>query len=67
MVWADRSAVTTTALLEDVVLSVYLVVGTVLEERKLEREFGAAYRAYRREVSALLPLAWLLRRLPRRG
>jgi protein-S-isoprenylcysteine O-methyltransferase Ste14 len=37
------------------VLSVYLVVGASLEERKLVAEHGDAYRAYQRSVPMLLP------------
>lgn len=34
---------------------VYLPIGIWLEERKLVREYGQAYEAYRREVPALIP------------
>jgi protein-S-isoprenylcysteine O-methyltransferase Ste14 len=43
------------------VLSVYLVVGAMLEERKLVAAYGDAYRRYRDEVPMLFP------RLRRRG
>ncbi|WJW76023.1 hypothetical protein QVG61_02725 [Thiohalobacter sp. IOR34] len=39
-------------------ITLYLVIGSRLEERKLEREIGAAYREYRRQVPGLLPLPW---------
>jgi protein-S-isoprenylcysteine O-methyltransferase Ste14 len=45
------------------VLSVYLVAGAFLEERKLVREFGEPYRAYRRRVSMFLPFKWIRGRL----
>ncbi len=45
----------------NVVLSVYLVVGTILEERKLMLEFGSVYRTYQECVSMFVPLKWLLR------
>ncbi len=35
--------------------SLYLAVGTALEERKLVRLYGESYRDYRRRVPALLP------------
>ena len=41
------------------VLSAYLVVGTLLEERKLVAEFGDRYRSYQQRVSMLIPLKWL--------
>ena len=47
------------------VLSVYLVAGAFLEERKLVREFGEPYRAYRRRVSMFLPFKWIRGRLAR--
>jgi len=42
--------------LVSVVLSVYLVAGALLEERRLVRSFGEAYRRYQRRVPMLLPL-----------
>ncbi len=50
-------------LVTGVVLSLYLVVGAFMEERKLVAEFGDAYRRYRGEVSMFLPFRWLRRRL----
>ena len=43
-------------------LSLYLVVGSYLEEQKILHEFGPSYRAYQQQVSMLLPWKWLLRR-----
>lgn len=46
-------------------MTAYSVLATVLEERDLLRAFADAYRAYRREVPALVPVlrpAWLGRR-----
>ena len=37
------------------ILTVYLVVGTVLEEQKLVRELGRPYRDYCRQVPCLIP------------
>ncbi len=45
------------------VLSVYLVIGTLLEERKLVLEFGDPYRLYQQQVSMFIPLKWLRSRL----
>jgi len=45
------------------VLTVYIVVGTLLEEQKLVHEFGDAYRSYQRRVSMFVPLHWIGRRL----
>jgi protein-S-isoprenylcysteine O-methyltransferase Ste14 len=45
------------------VLTVYVVVGTLLEERKLIHEFGDAYRDYQARVSMFVPLKWLRSRI----
>ena len=45
--------------LVNVVLTIYLIVGTLLEERKLVVQFGAAYREYQERVSMLFPFKWI--------
>jgi protein-S-isoprenylcysteine O-methyltransferase Ste14 len=45
------------------VLTVYIVVGTLLEERKLVHEFGDAYRSYQARVSMFVPLKWARSRI----
>ena len=47
------------------ILSGYLVIGTLLEERKLVLEFGNRYQKYQAEVSMFIPLKWLKRKLHR--
>jgi methanethiol S-methyltransferase len=44
-------------------LTVYVLVGTWLEERKLALEFGEAYLRYQREVPMLVPFAKINRKL----
>jgi len=39
-------------------ITLYLIIGSWLEERKLEAHFGTAYRDYRKHVPGLLPLPW---------
>lgn len=41
----------------NIVLSVYIVIGTYLEERKLVLEFGDAYIQYQKEVPMLVPFS----------
>lgn len=48
-------------LLVNAVLSGYLVIGTLLEERKLVLEFGDKYREYQQKVSMFFPLLRLNR------
>ncbi len=53
------------AIIVNTVLTVYVIIGTHLEERKLMAEFGQKYRDYQREVSMFLPIKWLKSRLSR--
>ena len=41
-----------------VVITLYFVIGSRLEERKLVGCYGEAYRTYQRRVPALIPLPW---------
>ena len=59
LIWADYGALTAATLITNVILTVYLVVGTILEERKLVMELGEEYREYQRQVPMLFPLKWL--------
>ena len=57
IVWAQDLSVST--ILINMVISLYFMIGAVLEERKLVREFGDKYREYQGTVSMLLPWRWL--------
>jgi protein-S-isoprenylcysteine O-methyltransferase Ste14 len=48
------------------VFTAYLLIGTLLEERKLVAEFGESYRDYQRRVPMLVPWKWLVTRPPNR-
>ncbi|MDP1524467.1 MAG: hypothetical protein Q8M20_01530 [Rhodocyclaceae bacterium] len=39
-------------------ITLYLILGSWLEERKLEAHFGRAYRDYKKKVPGLIPLPW---------
>lgn len=60
LIWARDLGLT--ALIINLVLSLYLVTGAFLEERKLLKEFGEDYRHYRNRVSMLFPWKWLKRK-----
>jgi protein-S-isoprenylcysteine O-methyltransferase Ste14 len=48
------------ALVTNIILTLYFIVGCVLEERKLLIEYGDVYRRYQEKVSMLIPIKWLL-------
>lgn len=61
IVWAgDLSG---SRILNNVVLTSYFIIGSILEERKLVLEFGGPYREYQKNVSMLFPYRWLKARL----
>ncbi|MCB1754395.1 MAG: DUF1295 domain-containing protein [Gammaproteobacteria bacterium] len=45
-------------LLSSLLITLYLVVGSILEERKLVRYHGEIYRRYQQRVAGLFPLPW---------
>jgi methanethiol S-methyltransferase len=47
---------TFTDLLINILLIIYVLIGTILEEKKLVLEFGEAYIKYQHEVPMLIPL-----------
>ena len=46
-------------ILNNIVISIYFIIGSFLEERKMMRKFGERYRDYQRTVSMLVPYHWL--------
>jgi methanethiol S-methyltransferase len=50
-------------IITSLIFSAYFVVGALLEERKLIRNYGQAYRDYQREVSMFFPWKWLKRKM----
>ncbi len=63
LIWSSNLDVMT--LIGNIVLSVYVVIGTLLEERKLILEFGDAYCEYQQKVSMLFPLKWIKLKISR--
>ncbi|MFC1828222.1 methyltransferase family protein [Thermodesulfobacteriota bacterium] len=60
LVWTYQGAMDVSALISNTILTVYLVVGTVLEERKLIMVYGEEYRRYQKNVSMLFPLKYII-------
>jgi methanethiol S-methyltransferase len=61
LVWTPR--MDRPILIMSVILSVYFIVGARLEERKLTRLYGQAYREYQQEVSMFFPFNWLRKKI----
>jgi methanethiol S-methyltransferase len=57
ILWAQNMCVS--MILNNLVLTVYLVAGTYLEERKLVTELGEQYRDYQKNVSMFFPYRWM--------
>ena len=57
LIWARQMDVS--AIIVNVILTSYLIVGTYLEEKKLVKEFGEKYLTYKKRVSMILPYKWL--------
>tara|TARA_B100000315_G_scaffold29320_1_gene24901 strand:+ start:5864 stop:6481 length:618 start_codon:yes stop_codon:yes gene_type:complete len=50
-------------LITNIILTLYLIIGTLLEEQKLFYEYGESYREYQKKVSMLIPFKYLLARI----
>ena len=65
LLWAGDFNVST--LIGNIILTFYLIVGTVLEERKLVLEYGEDYRRYQQQVSMLVPLKYFTSKILRKA
>lgn len=59
LVWIDVRVMYVSTVIVDGILTAYLIIGTLLEERKLVHALGDAYRDYQRKVSMLFPIKWV--------
>jgi protein-S-isoprenylcysteine O-methyltransferase Ste14 len=57
-IWSNDIQITMSSLIQDVILTIYIVYGTFLEERKLIIELGDAYGEYQKQVPMLFPRLW---------
>ena len=62
-VWIVNREMYLSTLLINIILTIYLVIGTVLEEKKLIYEWGDHYRDYIDRVSMLFPAKWIFSKL----
>jgi protein-S-isoprenylcysteine O-methyltransferase Ste14 len=63
LVWAVGSEIYVSNLIVKFLLSVYLLIGTVLEEKKLVAAYGDCYKNYQEKVSMLFPVKWVKNKL----
>jgi len=61
LIWSVLPAYTIATVIISSILTIYLVVGTILEERKILAEYNESYRRYQKHVSMLFPWKWLVR------
>jgi protein-S-isoprenylcysteine O-methyltransferase Ste14 len=50
-------------IIENVIITLYMIIGTYWEEQKLVHEFGESYREYKKQVSMFIPVKWLARKI----
>jgi protein-S-isoprenylcysteine O-methyltransferase Ste14 len=50
-------------LISNLCITGYLYIGSLFEEKKLIADFGEVYTQYKKEVSMLIPVKWILKRL----
>ena len=59
-IWVFNKNIYLSTLIINIILTIYLIVGTYLEERKLLAICGDRYRNYQKKVSMLLPVKWMI-------
>jgi len=62
-IWIDFKDLYISTSIINIILTIYLVIGTVFEERKLINEYGDKYRDYKAKVSMLFPIKWIFSQL----
>ncbi len=56
--WVRSYDIHLSMIIENLVLTLYLIIGVRLEEKKLINIYGNQYRNYQNRVSALIPIKW---------
>ena len=62
-VWIGYREMYISTLIVNIILSIYVIIGTVLEEKKLIIELGDNYQEYKEKVSMLFPIKWIFSKL----
>ena len=59
-IWIACRTMYLSTLIVNIILTIYIIIGTILEERKLIIELGDSYRKYMSKVSMLFPYRWMM-------
>ena len=59
-IWVFNKNIYFSTLITNIILTVYLIIGTYLEKKKLITICGDKYRNYQKKVSMLLPVKWVI-------
>jgi len=63
VIWSGIREMYVSTLIINVILTIYTVIGTFLEERKLIIAYSDKYRNYQKKVSMFVPFRWLTSKL----
>ncbi len=63
LIWSSVREMYVSTLIINMILTIYIVIGTFLEERKLIIAYGDKYRNYQKKVSMFVPFRWLTSKL----
>lgn len=59
LLWSYQSGFDAQSVISSTILTLYFIIGAMLEEKKLFAIFGSQYSQYQQDVSMLLPWKWL--------
>ena len=62
-IWIGHREMYVSTLIINIILTIYIVIGTVLEEKKLIAEYGDKYREYKERVSMIFPCRWIFSKI----
>lgn len=59
-IWIAYRTMYFSTLIVNIILTIYIIIGTILEERKLVIELEDNYRDYMEKISMLFPYRWII-------
>ncbi len=67
IIWSGFREMYVSTLILNIIFTIYLIIGTLLEEKKLILECGDEYIKYQKNVSMLIPFKWFLSKFKNYG